>query len=376
MKKLVIPVLLALLAGAAFGQTPQPEKISQGEYVRMLYAVESGSLSKSDLIEQIRKRGLGFEMNSGLRSLTASKSGNDSEVRRTVEEASRRLKDPEAARLPSPEEASRVLGKAREAALAAVGEMPDFVVKQRIRRSVAYAGTGNFRSRDHLIVAVSYRASGQEEYELLSVNGVRQTDTKPKGNYSQVGGTSSTGEFVSVLETVFKPESDTLFDVIDTDVVRERRAIVFEYIISRDKARQQITSYAILSDSTITGMKGRIWIDRENFRVLKLESIATEIPSSFPVTAASRMIDYDWVEISDVRYLLPSQSDVRLTFRQGKESYESRNLIQFRDYQKFGTEVIITDEDDIVIPEDEETPAPSEDRDDSVPPPPPPPPGE
>ncbi|HUF03261.1 MAG TPA: hypothetical protein VMM38_03720 [Aridibacter sp.] len=365
MKKLVIPVFLVLAAVTAFGQSGQPEKISQGEYVRMLYAVESGSMSKSDLVEQIRKRGIGFELNSGLRGLTASKSGNDSEIRRTVEEAARRLKNPEAAKLPSAEEARRVLSNARDATLDAVGEMPDFVVKQRIRRSIAYAGTGNFQSRDHLIVAVSYRATGQEEYELLSVNGVRQTDTKPKGNYSQVGGTSSTGEFVSVLETVFKPESETLFDVIDTDVVRERRTIVFEYIITRDKARQQITSYAILPDSTITGMKGRVWIDRESFRVLKLESIATEIPSGFPVTAASRMIDYEWVEISDIRYLLPSQSDVRLTFRQGKESYESRNLIQFRDYQKFGTEVIITDEDDIVIPDE---------SDESVPPPPPPPP--
>lgn len=369
MRKLLIPVLIALAFSITSGQQPQKEKISQGEYVRMLYAVEAGSMTKSDLIDQLRKRGIGFELNSGLRSLTASKAGNDSEVRRTIEEAARRRANPEAASLPGPADAAKALQNARQETLAAVGDMPDFVVKQRIRRSIAYAGTGNFKSRDHLIVAVSYRASGQEEYELLSVNGVRQTDAKPKGNYSQVGGTSSTGEFVTVLETVFKPESETAFDVIDTDTIRGRRTIVYEYVITRDKARQQITSYALVPDSTIAGMKGRVWIDRENFRVLKLESIATEIPPAFPITAASRMIDYDWVDINEETYLLPSVSDVRLTFRQGKDAYDSRNLIQFSDYQKFGTEVIITDEDDVVIGDDE-----MKDEPGGVPPPPPPPP--
>ncbi len=320
----------------------------------MLFAVEARSISKEDMIDLLRKRGIDFELTSGLRNLTSSKTGNDAELRRTIEEANRRRQNPESSRLPDAAEARMVLERARTATLAAVDQMPDFVVKQRIRRSIAFAGTGNFKSRDSLIVGVSYRASGQEEYQLLSINGVRQEDSKPKGNYSEVGGTSSTGEFVSVLETVFKPESETKFEVIDTDVVRERRTIVYDYTIARDKAKQAITSYAFVPDSTITGMKGRVWIDRDSHRVLKLESIATEIPLDFPVTAASRLIDYDWVTIAEEEYLLPSQSDVRLTFRQNKESYESRNIIQFRDYQKYGTEVIITDDDDVVVPEDEQ----------------------
>jgi hypothetical protein len=99
-------------------------------------------------------------------------------------------------------------------------------------------------------------------------------------------------------------------------------------------------------------MRGRVWVDRELFRVLKLESIATGIPVDFPVTSARRTIDYDWVTISGEKYLLPSLSDVRLTFRQTRDEFESRNVIQFRDYQKFGTEVIILD-DDIEVPDDD-----------------------
>jgi hypothetical protein len=230
--------------------------------------------------------------------------------------------------------------------------MPDFVVKQRIKRSAAFAGTNNFRSLDRLIVAVSYRASGQEEYRLLSKNGILQDNSQSKSSYSEVGGTSSTGEFVSVLATIFKSESDTKFQLLDTDLINAQRAIVFEFSIERNKAKQQITSYGYIADSTISGMQGKIWIDRDKARVLKIESVATEIPSDFPVRSASRTINYDWVTISGETYLLPALSDVRLTFRQDRNLFESRNLIQFKDYQKFGTEVIILDDDDEEIPED------------------------
>ena len=323
----------------------QAKPLTQAEYVKMLYALEQNPRLKSDLIEAIRTRGIGFKLNDGLRSLTRTKTRNDAEIQRTLEESERRRANPSVARLPSPEEAAKVLAETRENTLAAVEEMPDFVVKQRIARSYAFAGTNNFRSLDRLVVAVSYRANGFEEYRTLSVNGILQNDPEAKRNYGEVGGTSSTGEFVTVLAKIFKPESETKFKLIDTDLIRDRNALVFEYSITKDKAQQLITSYRYITDSTITGMSGKIWIDRKDRRVLRVESDATEIPASFPIRTAKRMIDYDWVTITDGKYLLPSVSDVRLTFSQNRRMYETRNLIRFKDYQKFGTEVILLDDD-------------------------------
>jgi hypothetical protein len=99
-------------------------------------------------------------------------------------------------------------------------------------------------------------------------------------------------------------------------------------------------------------MKGKIWIDRENYRVLRIESEATEIPSDFPIRAAKRNIDYDWVTISNEKFILPIFSEVRLTAKEDRELYETRNQIRFKEYQKYGTEIKILD-DDVV---DEEKP--------------------
>ena len=341
--------------GFVFAQEVPQKPLTQAEYVKMLYALEKNPAKKDEIVEAIRKRGIGFELTDGLRGLTRSKGKNDSNLQRTLEEAGRRKENPTAAKLPSEKESSEILSKAREATLAAIEEMPDFVVKQQIARSAAYAGTNNFRSLDRLVVAVSYRASGQEEYKVLSRNGILENNPNQKQSYEQVGGTSSTGEFVTVLAKIFKLESETKFEIIDTDMIRTRRALVFDYSIERDKAKQVITASGAIDDTAITGMKGRIWIDRENARVLRVESSATEIPSDFVIRAANRTIDYDWVDINKEKYLLPTISDVRLTSREDRQMYETRNVIRFKEYQKYGAEVKISGDDEEVI---EENPKP------------------
>lgn len=329
----------------------QLKPLTQAEYVKMLFDLQKNPAKVSEVIDAVRGRGIAFALTDGLRGLTTSKSANNQELKRALEEANRRRQNPTTSQLPSTKESSEVLEKAREATLLAVSEMPDFLVKQVVLRSIGYAGTNKFTSLDRLVIAVGYRVAGNEEYRVLSVNGIPQAESKEKMTYEEVGGTTSAGEFVTVLATIFKAESDTKFTVLDTDVIRGRRAIVYSFDIERDKAKQSIVSVGTFADSTIAGMNGKVWIDRENHRVLRIQSIATEIPSDFPIRAASRNIDYDWVTINNQKYLLPSLSEVRLTARQQRELYETRNEIRFRDYRKFDVDIKILDDEVEVVDE-------------------------
>lgn len=331
----------------------QDKPLTQSEYVQMLYRLDKNPGTKADIIEALRRRGIGFTVTDGVRGLTRSKGANDDELKRALEEAERRRQNPEATKLPTQLEVTGIIDKTRRKTLEAVEEMPDFVVKQQIQRSAAYAGTGNFRNLDKLVVAVSYRASGEEDYKLLTINGVPQANPLSKGSYDQAGGTSSTGEFVSMLSNIFKPENDAEFIPVQTDILRGRTTVIFEFNVARDKAKQQIVSSGMgVSDSTITGIKGKMWIDRADYRVLRIESEATEIPENFPIRTARRTIDYDWTTINEEKYLLPLVSDVRLTFRERKDVFETRNLIRFTNYQKFGTDIIIGPEDNEPVVEE------------------------
>lgn len=329
----------------------QDAPITSQELVRMVQQLPLHPEKRDEIVEEIRRRGIGFELTSGLRSVVASKSGNDALLRRTLEEAARRRVNPVASALPPEAEARDLLTRTRVVTLAASEAMPDFIVKQLITRSYARGTTNNWSVSDRLTIAVSFRANIGEEYKVLAVNGMPpNAELKEGQTYEQLGGTSSTGEYVSMLATLFQPESQAAFKAVDTDLLRGRRTIVYEFEVKKQNSHQTIK--AGKTDMVITGHRGRVWIDRELDRVLRLENIATEIPASFPVTAATSLIDYDWVTINERPYLLPSRAEIILTSRYGEQSIQSRNEIRFRGYQKFGTEVRIIED----VDESEETP--------------------
>jgi hypothetical protein len=240
--------------------------------------------------------------------------------------------------------------------LAAANAMPDFLVKQIVKRSYAYGNTANWKQQDNLTIAVGYRANQGEEYKVLTVDGMPvPADVKASGDYSKYvpkGASSSGVEYISALADVFKPESKTEFRVVDTDTIQTRRTVVYEYTIKKDLSNLTL-SVQDTGERAVVGSRGRVWIDRELDRVLRFEQIATEIPPDFPITAASSLIDYDWVEINEHKYLLPSHSQVLLTTRDPRFVVQSRNDIRFRSYQKYGAELKVVDE----VGEDDEPPA-------------------
>lgn len=335
--------------------------LTSQEIVSLLYLLPRHPDKRDEIIEEIRKRGIGFPLTDGMRSLVATKSGNDAALRRTLEEAERRRVNPVASSIPSSTETNELLERTRNVTLAAADAMPDFIVKQIIKRSVAYGQTTNWVPQDNLTIAVGYRANAGEEYKLLTVNGMPTGDDVKEGkDYSKYvkGATSSGVEYISALADIFKPESQAEFKVVDTDQIRNRRTIVYEYTIRKELSKLTL-SVGNTGQTAVVGSHGRMWIDRELDRVLRFEQIATEIPSDFPITAASSLIDYDWVNISEHKYLLPMHSEILMTTTEPRMTLQSRNDVRFRGYQKFGAELKVVDEvgeDD--TPDDTPPPAP------------------
>jgi hypothetical protein len=234
-------------------------------------------------------------------------------------------------------------------------------VRQIIKRSVAYGNTANWIPQDNLTIAVGYRANVGEEYKVLTVNGMapppgeeaETTRDFSKNKYVPKGASSSGVEYISALADVFKPESKTEFRLVDTDVIQTRRTLVYEYTVKKEFS-QLTLGLADTGAKALVGSRGRVWIDRELDRVLRFEQIATEIPPDFPITAASSLIDYDWVMINERKYLLPTHSEILLTTVNPKFVLQSRNDIRFRNYQKFGAELKVVDE----VGEDDDPPPP------------------
>jgi len=332
---------------------PQDKPLTQAEYVKMLYALQKAPAGKADVIEALRRRGIGFALTDGVRGLTRSKGGNDEELKRSLEEAERRRRDPEAFKLPAAADTAGFIEKARTKALETVEEMPDFVVKQLIARSEAYAGTGNWRPLDTLVIAVSYSTERGEQYRVLAKNGAPVQNSTTTGSYSGLDGATSGGEFVEDLAKIFKPDSKTQFELLTTDTVRSRRTLVYEYTINIENNKSGgVGLKGPVFQSSPAGEKGKIWIDRDSFRVLRIEYRLTDIAPTFAVKAVTKSIDYEMVDIAGDKYLLPIISDFRGTVQNGDRRFESRNVIRFRNYNKYGSDVTIVEEDSEPVPDE------------------------
>ena len=94
-----LAIILLISCVAVSAQDPKP--LTNQEFVGLLYQLQRNPDTRDELLELIRKRGIGFALTDGMRSLVATKSGNDALLRRTLEEADRRRQNPSSFRLPS-----------------------------------------------------------------------------------------------------------------------------------------------------------------------------------------------------------------------------------------------------------------------------------
>ena len=347
-----------VLGGARMAAAQQGTPLTNEEFLALVRQLPKSPNAKQELIDEIRRRGIAFTLTGGLRSFVATKSGNDEELRRVLEEAERRFRDPaHAPALPLAAESEELMRKTREETLNAVDQMPDFVVRQLITRAVAMGLSQNWRTSDRLVVAVSYRASEGERYRLLSVNGTTNSSADERGDYREAGGANSTGEFVSMLKSIFKDEAAAHFKALDTDTLRGHRAIVYEYDIKLKDSSYVLSHGDAEGDSVVVAHRGKVWVDREKARVLRIESESYDVPRDFPMRASNVALDYDWVTIpGQGEYLLPARSVVVMTVDEHNQTAQFRNDIRFRNYQKFGTELKIIEDDDFVEEPVPETP--------------------
>src|SRR5215467_10496861 len=105
----------------------------------------------------------------------------------------------------SASEQTQILERARGTALLYTANLPNFISTETIRRSGLAKSSGTWKTEDTVTVDVAFSDKG-ERYNMLAING------KPtKKTFSQLGGAKSTGEFGTILQWIFRPESATKF---------------------------------------------------------------------------------------------------------------------------------------------------------------------
>jgi hypothetical protein len=247
---------------------------------------------------------------------------------------------------PSSAEWKKVIEDARQYALNYTRQLPNFICTQVTRRYVDPTGLEFWKSEDTLTARLSYFEQ-KEDYKLVGVNGA-YTDVP----FQKVGGTTSSGEFGSMMREIFDRATQATFQWERWATLRGRRMHVFNYHV--DQSHSQWWMIYEDKDRYNPGYHGLIFVDRDSGMVSRITLEAENLPTGFPITAGSDMLDYDLAKVGDQEFVLPLRAEVRL--RQGRVL--TKNEVEFRLYRKFSADASITFETPEPLPADKTTEQP------------------
>jgi hypothetical protein len=250
---------------------------------------------------------------------------------------------------PNSEEQAKIIDEARDYALNYTKQLPNFICVQVTRRDYDPTGSGNnWYHSDTITARLSY--NGFENYEVILHNNQPVTNA----NMRQFGGTTSEGEFGSMMKEIFEPESHTEFSWDHWGKLRGRKTYVFAYDV-----QQQYSKYHVEADdklAIVPAYRGLVYIDEDTKMVVKIVMTPYDMPASFPIHDITSSLDYDLETIGDQQFMLPLKSV--LTSKRDRQM--TKNDIEFRLYRKFGTESSIKFETPDPLPEDQTKEKPSE----------------
>ena len=254
---------------------------------------------------------------------------------------------------PSSEEQAAILSDVREYALNYSKNLPDFICTQVTRRFAApmpgtrWGGSSlsepSWQAQDVLQIRLSYFEQKEKYTVVLANNAIVNKD------YEQMGGSKSFGEFGSMLREIFEPSTEAHFEWDHWGTLRGKRVMAFAYHVSQSRSQYHL----VVEDaklSIIAAYRGLVEVDPDTHVVMRVSTIAENIPADFPIRKAEDVLDYDFQELSGHTFLLPLKSQVLMSGGDALQRLDE----EFRLYRKYTAEAEIKYDADPLppLPED------------------------
>ncbi|MGH9831517.1 MAG: hypothetical protein ACRD9Y_00795 [Blastocatellia bacterium] len=219
-------------------------------------------------------------------------------------------------------------------------ELPDFICQQEVQRYIDLDGSGAWDKADTLVYELTYNRK-RETYK--PINSIGRPLTRP---LEESRGAYSTGDFASGLAALFDSETKAVFKPAGKERLGNRQTLIYDFRVPQESSK--LTVKAEGAPQIVAGYSGSIWIDAETKRVLRIDQAVDDLPKGYPITHSESSVDYDVIKLRglDGDFLLPIKAELVIGNRHEKQNF--RNLIYFKFYRKFETDVKIGE--DVELP--------------------------
>jgi hypothetical protein len=224
------------------------------------------------------------------------------------------------------------LEEVRQSALQHTEDLPNFICAQVTRRYLDASGSNRWQSQDTLQAELTYNQK-KEKYANVSVNG--RPSNRP---FEDLGGTLSIGEFGSILRALFMPQSQTTFWREREEDLRGIHTLVIGFAVPQPTSSWTLSFEN--SHSLKVAYRGNVWVDPQKKQVMRISQSTTQIPVTFPISYAETTTEYGYSSIHGIEgkeFLLPLRAE--LIMREPRQHSSTRNVIEFREFRKFTSDV-------------------------------------
>jgi hypothetical protein len=204
-------------------------------------------------------------------------------------------------------------------------ELPDFVCTQITRRNEDPKGINQWRTLETVNEQLTF-LGGKQQYQTMAVNG-----KKVSGEPNRPGWVMPASDFNKYLEWTFDPKSQAEIAWSNWDALRGHRVHLLGFTVRKEHSPWTVQKGK--GEPIQTGFIGVINVDAETGAILKLGVIATDLPKTYPVSALSIEMHWEFAKVGDHWYLVPFRAEEHT--KEGKVTswYE----VEFRDYRKPGS---------------------------------------
>ena len=230
-----------------------------------------------------------------------------------------------------PGNGSELIAKSMDWASTFANGLPNFVCQQMTTRYMEQSKSEGWQALDVVTAKVIYE-DGKERYQEITVGGKRTSKSM-----LDLGGSTSTGEFASTLQSLFSPRSQADFKFVQSTTVGSTKAAIYDFKVALPNSDWFIK---VGGQALKPAYSGSVWIDKSTGEVRRIEMQADRIPQDFPLDSVQWAVDYDVVRLGTASFLLPVHAE-NLSCQRGT-TICSKNTVDFRDYHKYSGESSIT----------------------------------
>ena len=201
-------------------------------------------------------------------------------------------------------------------------QVPDFTCVQ-ITRRLEDRGEAGWLPIETVIERLTY-FDRRESYKVLEINGIPASVTD-----TQLQGARLSGEFGSILRSIFLPRTRTEFSWQGWVTLRGMRMQAYGYHVNAFRSRYH---FELPEESLdlVTAYHGIVFLDDKHHFVHRITLYADDIPPSLFIQDVSFTLDYDYTRLGRTDYMLPLRFELSLRDRKGL----SRHVVDYASYDE------------------------------------------